>query len=458
MAVRQRLARLRRGPMGPKARDAASPSSRAAAAVPALPDATTVAFPLGTAAVPSFPLPPDVGDLAVPYLQAGPADLLSGTAGPGGGAWAEPPSAVPAAGSAWAAGGSSRAGAGRDVGGAPQAMPVVPMPRAAARRSQPAPHPAQPHPHRAAAARSRYDSASEAAVDDVPPPSGPGAHPWDLPPPRDLDGRALTGDPTGAAPLPDPTPGTSRLAAGWETPPDEPDVRPSRFGGASPFDPGRRGVKALAVVALVVVLIAAVIAWRARPKQQPVAAEAVAVAGTPTEPGGTTLDGGAAGPDGTAGSGNPVASGATGASPGEVVVAVAGKVRKPGLVRLPAGARVADALEAAGGALPGTDVALLNLARKVTDGELILVGVTAPPAQPAAPGGAGQPTQSGGMVNLNTATLAELDALPGVGPVLAQRILNHRDQHGGFRAVSDLRQVDGIGDARYEQLKELVTV
>ena len=64
----------------------------------------------------------------------------------------------------------------------------------------------------------------------------------------------------------------------------------------------------------------------------------------------------------------------------------------------------------------------------------------------------------GGKVNLNTATLAQLDALPGVGPVLAQRILTHRDQQGGFRAVGDLRQVDGIGDARYEQLKDLVTV
>ena len=80
----------------------------------------------------------------------------------------------------------------------------------------------------------------------------------------------------------------------------------------------------------------------------------------------------------------------------------------------------------------------------------------APPrrAAPAARRGAG----AGGRVNLNTATLAQLDALPGVGPVLAQRILTHRDQQGGFRSVGDLRQVDGIGDARYEQLKDLVTV
>ncbi|PSK63732.1 ComE operon protein 1 [Micromonospora sp. MH33] len=193
-------------------------------------------------------------------------------------------------------------------------------------------------------------------------------------------------------------------------------------------------------MAAVVVLVAGVWAWRSRPQAEPV--RPVAAVGTPD-----------------------TSAPAPTASAGLVVVALAGKVRRPGLVRLPAGARVADAIEAAGGALPGVDVALLNPARKVTDGELILVGVTAPPGQ-AAPGpasGGGGPAAGGvapgsGPVNLNTATLAQLDALPGVGPVLAQRILDHRDQHGGFRSVSDLRQVDGIGDARYEQLKDLVTV
>nr|WP_307799790.1 helix-hairpin-helix domain-containing protein [Micromonospora antibiotica] len=215
-----------------------------------------------------------------------------------------------------------------------------------------------------------------------------------------------------------------------------------RLPGPAVFDPGRRGVRALAAVAVVVVLGAGFWAWRSRPEAEPVPT-ATAVAG----------------PESSAGS----ASGPAPKPTGELVVAVAGKVRRPGLVRVPAGARVADAVEAAGGALPGIDVALLNPARKVADGELILVGVTAPPgatgpdaaaAGPAAPGG-GVP---GGRVNLNTATLAQLDALPGVGPVLAQRILTHRDQQGGFRSVGDLRQVDGIGDARYEQLKDLVTV
>ncbi|MFG2050955.1 helix-hairpin-helix domain-containing protein [Micromonospora sp. NPDC048935] len=203
-----------------------------------------------------------------------------------------------------------------------------------------------------------------------------------------------------------------------------------RLSGPGAFDPGRRGVRALAVVAAVVVLAAAGWAWRSRPHAEPVAPlGSEAAAATPA--------------------GDLSASGS-----GELVVAVAGKVRKPGLVRLPAGSRLADAVQAAGGPLPGVDVALLNPARKVTDGELIVVGVTPPPGAPAAGGAA----PAAGPLNLNTATLAQLDALPGVGPVLAQRILDHRDQHGGFKAVGDLRQVDGIGDARYEQLKDLVTV
>ncbi|WP_425412880.1 helix-hairpin-helix domain-containing protein [Micromonospora humi] len=242
--------------------------------------------------------------------------------------------------------------------------------------------------------------------------------------------------------------------------PDGPEVTPpgepgrglaSRLPGPGAFDPGRRGVRALAAVAVLVVLVAAVWAWRSRPTAEPV---------RPVAPAGAAPSG-----EAPAGAATQAAGAVTGAAPagatGQVVVAVAGKVRHPGLVRLPAGARLADAVEAAGGALPGVDVALLNPARKVTDGELILVGVTAPPGQPAPspPAGGGVPAgPAAGPVNLNTATLAQLDTLPGVGPVLAQRILDHREQHGGFRSVSDLRQVDGIGDARYEQLKDLVTV
>lgn len=204
---------------------------------------------------------------------------------------------------------------------------------------------------------------------------------------------------------------------------------------AAAFDPGRRGVRALALVAVVVLGGAAVLAWQARPRPEVVAP--VVSASEQPEPA------------------------AAESVPAAVVVAVTGKVHRPGLVRLPAGARVADAIDAAGGALPGTDLSLVNLARKVSDGELIAIGVAVPPGVGSGdvPGGGGPaPGAPGGKVNLNTATQAELEALPGVGPVLAQRILHYRQRQGGFRSTSELRRVEGIGDARYEQLKDLVTV
>jgi competence protein ComEA len=254
----------------------------------------------------------------------------------------------------------------------------------------------------------------------------------------------------GPSRLPEPPPETRAVEDySWTVEPP-PDVTSPPLSGAgafgsgtgrlSLFDPGRRGVKALAAVAVCVVVIAAFLAWRARPRVDPVAAPPVEAAATGEAPDGMAAAAG--GPSRAA----------------EVVVAVAGEVGRPGLVRLPPGARVADALAAAGGAKPGVDVAMLNPARKVVDGELILVGVPAPPgATPSVPVG-GAPGPAGGLVNLNTATAAELDTLPGVGPVLAQRILDARTAQGGFTAVSDLRKVDGIGSSRYEQLKGLVTV
>jgi competence protein ComEA len=120
---------------------------------------------------------------------------------------------------------------------------------------------------------------------------------------------------------------------------------------------------------------------------------------------------------------------------------------------------VIDAVKAAGGPLPGTDLALLNLARKVVDGEQIVVGAPAqaglggaPQAGSAASGGPATP------VNLNSASLEELDALPGVGPVIAQRILDWRTAHGGFTSVEQLLDVPGIGDRTLEHLRALVTV
>ncbi|GHF35454.1 DNA-binding protein [Streptomyces mashuensis] len=141
-----------------------------------------------------------------------------------------------------------------------------------------------------------------------------------------------------------------------------------------------------------------------------------------------------------------------------VVVDVAGKVRDPGVRRLPAGSRVADALAAAGGAREGADISGLNRARVLVDGEQIVVGAAGSP--PPAPSGssttAGPAGRGQGPLSLNSATLEQLDALPGVGPVLAQHILDYRTQHGGFRSVTDLRKVNGIGARRFTDLKPLV--
>jgi competence protein ComEA len=138
-----------------------------------------------------------------------------------------------------------------------------------------------------------------------------------------------------------------------------------------------------------------------------------------------------------------------------VVVSVVGLVARPGLVTLPSGSRVADAVEAAGGLLPEADPATVNLAAVVADGQQIAVGV--PGAGTGSSGSPAGPAQSG-PVNLNTATASDLDALPGIGPVLAQRIVSYREQQGRFTSVEQLDDVPGIGPSIYDQLKTLVTV
>jgi competence protein ComEA len=140
-----------------------------------------------------------------------------------------------------------------------------------------------------------------------------------------------------------------------------------------------------------------------------------------------------------------------------IVVSVIGRVVRPGLVTLPEGARVADAVREAGGPVAGADLSGLNLARRVADGEQVYVGVPAPAdSQPASTGL--DPSSNGGKVDLNTASVAQLDTLPGVGQVTAQRIIDWRTKHGRFTRVEQLREVDGIGPARYAQLKDLVVV
>jgi competence protein ComEA len=145
------------------------------------------------------------------------------------------------------------------------------------------------------------------------------------------------------------------------------------------------------------------------------------------------------------------------------VVHVAGAVVRPGIVHLRAGARVVDAIEAAGGARPDADLDALNLAAKVADGQRIGVGLpgqpgAAVPGGSASGGGVADGSASAGPLNLNTATQSEVESLPGIGPVLGAAILRERDQRGGFRSVDELRSVRGIGEKRFDDLRDLVTV
>lgn len=139
-----------------------------------------------------------------------------------------------------------------------------------------------------------------------------------------------------------------------------------------------------------------------------------------------------------------------------LVVDVVGAVRRPGLYRLAQGTRVADALSRAGGLTPKADRTLVNLAAPLADGEQVIV-----PARVSGAGAAGISGGSGsaapaGPVHLNVATLEQLDALPGVGPVTAQKILDYRQKHGAFGSVDELDAISGIGPARLDELRDLV--
>ncbi|MFD9867915.1 helix-hairpin-helix domain-containing protein [Streptomyces niveus] len=206
---------------------------------------------------------------------------------------------------------------------------------------------------------------------------------------------------------------------------------------------------ALTVVLVVAAVLAAQHFWSGRP--QPVSApetvrEEVAATGSAREPGPSP--------------GAPPPAAAEPAAK-RVVIDVSGKVRSPGVHRLPAGSRVTDALRAAGGVKPGADLTGLNRARVLVDGEQVVVGGPAPPGQLAPGGGlAGQGVggagPAGAPVSLSTATVEQLDTLPGVGPVLAQHIIDYRTEHGGYRSVDELREVNGIGERRFADIEPRV--
>jgi competence protein ComEA len=251
-------------------------------------------------------------------------------------------------------------------------------------------------------------------------------------------GGDLPAEPADPAPAPAPLPVPGRHAARRPRTGAD-DWVPEPLRGRVALGPGP-----LAVVAVVVALGLGVTAWWAlRSEPVPVAPpEPVAAVSPLAEP--------AAEASPTAGSQ---------AEPDTVTVDVTGKVRRPGIVVLETGARVVDALEEAGGARPGVDLSGLNLARVLVDGEQVVVGVPPPatglPAAPAAPA-PGAPGTA--LVDLNTADLTLLETLPDVGPVTAQAILTWRDEHGGFTAVSELLEVDGIGDATLATITPFVTV
>jgi competence protein ComEA len=149
-------------------------------------------------------------------------------------------------------------------------------------------------------------------------------------------------------------------------------------------------------------------------------------------------------------------AGVTGLPAARVVVDVVGAVRRPGLYRLEQGSRIADAVARAGGATGKADLAQVNLAAPLADGEQVVVpkrGAAGAVGSGVAPGGTGAAT---GPVHLSTATLDQLDSLPGIGPVTAQKILDYRAKHGAFSSVDALDAVPGIGPSRMDQLRDLV--
>ncbi len=237
--------------------------------------------------------------------------------------------------------------------------------------------------------------------------------------------------------------------------------RPSEWGGPLERFVDRvrelRGDPHVGVVALLVVALAAGFVW-----YRLGAGDGGESSTTRRSPITTAPTSAAPAADSTAGSSGTTAGSSGVTKKGErATVHVAGAVAKPGVYDLAAGARVIDAIEAAGGGAPDADLNRLNLAAKVADGQRVLVQRVgeAAPAGSASPGASGSGgADPSGLVSLNSATQVELEALPGIGPTLAQAIITERERRGGFRSVNELRDVRGIGEKRFADLKDKVTI
>jgi len=225
----------------------------------------------------------------------------------------------------------------------------------------------------------------------------------------------------------------------------------------------RIGVGAAVVLLIVALVTAVVVSAFGQPTGQVVVpagsgARTGSSGGDDAGSGGGTASGGTGTASGAGASGVPASPSAD--SGGILFVHVLGAVRRPGLFEVRDGARVIDVVAAAGGLLATADPAGVNLARLVGDGEQLYIpklGETQPGAPPGGTGSGGAPHAAGGKVSLNSASASELDTLPRIGPLMAQRIIDYREANGPFAAIEDLRNVTGIGDKTFDGLKALIT-
>ncbi|MFG1696417.1 helix-hairpin-helix domain-containing protein [Nonomuraea sp. NPDC049309] len=271
------------------------------------------------------------------------------------------------------------------------------------------------------AAQSHPDSAGQFAAEADFNPAGDGTPPFDFGvPPQRASSPAHRAQK--AAPTSDPSPGSLQA------------LREFLAAQSPTLDPGKPGLKALIAIGVLAVAVAGFLVWRSQPTPQPLPPPAPITSPAPVTSSASVT--------------SPAAAAA------KVTVHVTGKVRKPGVYLLAAGSRVTDAVTAAGGVSKGASTGGLNLARRLIDGEQIVVGAPSAQAAPGSP----MFDPATAVLDLNSATADQLEQLPGVGEVLAARIVEFRTSRGGFTSVDQLREVSGIGPRKFEEIKPKVRV